>query len=126
MKYLLDTNILVDYLRGRSKLDEMLVKEGSAVSVITLSELYYGAYKSMNPKKGAKEIEETVKDLSLGIIQLENNTKIYGKIKAFLEKKGKRLEDIDLFIAATAISNNLTVVTNNKKYFRRIPKLKLY
>ena len=40
--------------------------------------------------------------------------------------RSRSTEDIDLFIAATAISNNLTVVTNNKKYFRRIPKLKLY
>jgi predicted nucleic acid-binding protein len=126
MKYLLDTNIIVDYLRGKSKIEEILLKEGSAISIITLSELYYGAFKSNDSKRGIKEIKETMADLNLGVIELGESVKIYGKIKSLLEKKGNRLEDIDLFIAATALSSSLTIVTNNKKHFKRIPKLKLY
>jgi tRNA(fMet)-specific endonuclease VapC len=46
--------------------------------------------------------------------------------KLKLERSGVRLEDFDLFIAATALAHDLTLVTNNIKHFERIPKLKIY
>ena len=67
-----------------------------------------------------------IKESNLQIINLENNTIFqFGQIKAELEKAGQRLEDFDLLIASTAMVNNFTLVTENKKHFRRIKKLKL-
>ena len=50
---------------------------------------------------------------------------IFADIKAKLYAKAIRIEDMDLFIAATAIYNNLTLVTNNTKHFEHVPLLKL-
>ena len=125
MKYLLDTNIIVDYLRGKTDLPESFIKEGSAISSITLAELYYGAYKSKNPHEGIKEISEILSDFDLNVIELQDGVKIYGRIKASLESKGTKLDEMDLLIAATAMDKKLTLVTKNIKHFSRIPKLKI-
>ncbi len=48
-----------------------------------------------------------------------------GRIKAELKQSGKLINDSDLFIAATAISHDLVLVTNNLRHFERIPFLRL-
>jgi tRNA(fMet)-specific endonuclease VapC len=45
----------------------------------------------------------------------------FAGIKANLETAGTPLDDMDVLIAATALSHNLTLVTNNEKHFSRIP-----
>lgn len=51
---------------------------------------------------------------------------IYGAKKSkHVEKMGSRIEDMNLFIAATALSYNLTLVTNNIKHFENIDDLRL-
>ena len=52
-------------------------------------------------------------------------TDIFWMLKASLKKSGKILDDFDLIIAACAMTNNLTLVTNNTKHFSRIDSLKL-
>jgi predicted nucleic acid-binding protein len=47
----------------------------------------------------------------------------YGGIKADLQSKGTIIDEFDLLIAATAIVVGYTLVTNNIKYFKRIPSL---
>jgi len=120
-KYLLDTNVIVDLLRGKSSIDDYILEKGAAISVITLSELYYGANKSNNLEKHLNQIENITSDFDLDLVDFDKKaSNIYGKIKSDLEKKGQRLEDIDLFIASTAISEGFTLVTNNIKHFKRI------
>jgi len=53
------------------------------------------------------------------------NAEIFGRLKADLEGKGSPLDDFDLIIATSALSHNLTLVTNNEKHFKRIEGLKL-
>lgn len=50
---------------------------------------------------------------------------IFGEIKAYTQKIGKTIDDMDLLIAATAITNNFTLVTHNTKHFENIPNLKV-
>lgn len=50
---------------------------------------------------------------------------VFADIKAKLFDKGIRIEDMDLLIAATAIYNELTLVTNNTKHFENILGLNL-
>ncbi len=120
-RFLLDTNVIVDLLRGKSTIDISILEKGAAISIITLSELYYGANKSNNVKKHLIQIENIINDLDLSLIDFDKEaSNVYGKIKSDLEKKGNRLEDIDLFIASTAISEGLTLVTSNLKHFKRI------
>lgn len=49
----------------------------------------------------------------------------YGKLSAVLEKSGTPISNMDLMIAAHAISLSATLVSNNISYFERVPKLKL-
>lgn len=126
MKYLLDTNILVDHIRGLNRIPSGLIKDGFATSVISVAELLYGAEKSSNRRGNLRMIWEAVSDLQIEVLDI--NTPVveeYAKVRIELEKEGQRLENFDLLIAATAVSSEVTLVTNNKKHFDRIKNLKL-
>lgn len=126
MKYLLDTNIIIEHLRGKRNIAFSFLEEGSAISIITQAELFYGAYKSKKPKENLNKIKQMLEELEIQVISLDqkiiNN---YGKLKARLEKKGKKLDEFDLLIAATAFSLKLILATQNIKHFQRISQLKL-
>lgn len=127
MKYLLDTNILIDHIRGKREIKIDVLEEGCAISIITLAELYYGAAKSNDPKKTFTIIRELLLDLGLQVRTLDEEIVFeFGKMKAELEVKGTRLEDFDLLIAATAKAGNLMLVTKNLKHFKRVAGLKLF
>jgi len=125
MKYLADSDVLIDHIRGKKYLDPAIITEGLGMSIISLGELLSGAYKSSNAEKSLKEIDQifslgvTVENLSHEIM----NT--YAKIRIELEKSGKKLDEFDLLIAATAIVNKLILVTRNIDHFKRIKGLKL-
>lgn len=124
MKYLLDTNVIVDHLRGKKPIEASLVKKGSLVSIITQAELYYGAYKSKKPQENLRKIRQMLEDLAIDTVNLSKDIiDVYGQIKAKLEAKGQKLDEFDLLIAATALSSDLTLVTRNTSHFRRIPHL---
>lgn len=126
MKYLLDTNILVDHLRGKTPLVLEYLKSGSGISVITQAELYYGAKRSASPLKNLKKVKSLINDLFLEVFPLsEVVCQEYAGLKADLEKKGQHLDDFDLLIAATALDLKLTLVTRDKKHFPRIKNLRI-
>lgn len=125
MKYLVDTDVIVNHLREREGIPEQILDEGT-ISIISLAELIYGAYKSLHPQKTLITLKNDLQILDFEIINLNEIIMAeFGKIKADLEIKGERLDDFDLLIAATAIVNNLTLVTRNSKHFKRIKDLKM-
>jgi len=127
MKYLVDTDVLIDHLRGKKKLDPTLLKDGVGISIITYGELLYGAEKSINKEKTKQTVLDFIKNLSIAIINLsEEIIQKYATIKAGLEKKGQRLDDFDLLIASTAMSDSLVFLTGNIKHFSRIKELKIF
>jgi len=126
MKYLLDTNVIVDHLRGKKALEPFFIEQGSAISVITQAELIYGACKSDKTQANLRKISSFLTDLGVETISLkEDILKKYGGTKVVLEKKGQKLDEFDLLIAATALSLKLKLVTQNIKHFARISKLKI-
>jgi predicted nucleic acid-binding protein len=112
-------------VKGNKNISTNVLKTGFnniVSSDISKAELYYGAYKS---KKVTSNLA-SIKHLSERINFLPFNEpaqEIFGKSKALLEKKGTRLDDLDLMIASTALSYNLTLVTNNADHMSRIPDL---
>ena len=127
MAYLIDTDIIIFALRGDKT---VLVKFEEnknipiSISLITYAELVFGAKRSGNEQKNMLKVNRIreiypVEELNIGIMEL------FADIKANMYSKAKRIEDMDLFIAATAIYNDLTLVTNKTKHFRNIPLLKL-
>lgn len=125
MKYLLDTDVIIDHIRSKKYLNSDLFKEDTAVSVITLGELLSGAYKSTNIKLSLKKIDNFL-DLGIKIIDLNSETiDIYAQYRADLETSGQRLDEFDLLIAATALIEKRVLVTRNLNHFKRIKNLKL-
>ena len=126
MKYLLDSNICIHFLRGKYNIIEKLNEVGidnCAISEITLAELVFGAEKSDNPKKNHKLIEKFIGQLS--ILPIIDAIQTYGKEKARLQSEGKMISDFDLLIGCTSIENDLIMVTENIKEFDRIKGIRI-
>lgn len=125
--YLLDTDTIIFNLKENAAIRKNLlfhINDPIKISVITLMELYYGAYKSQKVTGNlakVKTIEQSIEIIPVGVESVE----IFGMLKSKLEKTGSRLDDFDLIIAACALAHNLTLVTNNEKHFQRIEGLKL-
>ena len=127
MRFLLDTDICVFWLRGHEPVRKHLTTINPAtiaISVITLAELRYGADCSARPAGNHRAVDDFISALMLLGIDPET-AGAFGKIKAQLRKEGNLIEDFDLLIAATAQMHNLTLVTNNWSHFSRIPDLRL-
>lgn len=125
--YLLDTNIVIYCLKGHEVVNKNLrshLDDPINISVATLMELYYGAYKSQKVESNLakiKTLENSIEVIPLGKEAVE----IFGIYKAKLERSGTPLDDFDLILAACAMTNNLVLVTNNTKHFKRIEGLKV-
>ena len=127
LKYLLDTNIVIYVLKRRPKelLDVFNANASRmAISSITLSELMYGAEKSLNTDKNLEAVEEFVSHLEV-LPYDAKASQHYGQIKAALEKKGQIIGENDIHIAAHAISHGLILVSNNIREFKRVSNLAL-
>ena len=125
-KYLLDTNICIYFLKGLFNLDKEIEKAGLSncyVSEITIAELKFGAENSEHQEKNRKTVDLFLSKFS--IIPIFNSLDVYAKEKTRLRKKGLPLDDFDLLIGATAISNNLTLVTRNFSDFERLKGIDL-
>ena len=127
MKYLLDTNICIYLINERPKKVLAHFKRHSlgdiGISSITASELAFGVAKSASSKNSAA-LEAFL--LPLNVVDYDAGAAmIYGDIRATLEKQGKTIGPLDMLIAASALSRQLILVTNNEKEFWRISKLKV-
>jgi tRNA(fMet)-specific endonuclease VapC len=126
IRYLLDTNICVEIIRGRGtailkRLQQCAVGE-VGISVITLAELEYGAEKSARPEQNRLALHEFCAPLEL--LPFDDAAAIaYGKIRAALNRAGQMIGPMDLLIAAHALAQGIIVVTNNEKEFRRVDGL---
>lgn len=121
---LADTSILIDYFRKTDKANSIwvaLFDQGYDffISVITHYEIYSGAttaqlafWQNVLQRTAILPFDETVAKVAVEI----NNS---------LKQKRKQIAMADLFIAATAISNNLSLVPLNRKHFDRIDRLNI-
>ena len=125
MAYLIDTDIIIFALRGdKTVLAKFEENKHISISMITYAELVFGAKRSQNEHKNMIKVNHIreiypIEELNADVME------VFADIKAKLYAKAIRIEDMDLFIAATAIYNDLTLVTNNTKHFENIPLLKL-
>ena len=127
MAYLIDTDTIIFALRGDHVVLEKFEENKNipiSISLITYAELVFGAKRSQNKQKNMIKVNHirdiyTIEELNEGVME------VFADIKARMFDKGIRIEDMDLLIAATAIYNELTLVTNNIKHFEHIPNLKI-
>ncbi len=126
MRYLLDSNICIHFLRGSFDIDKKLEAVGlnnCYISEITLAELIVGAEKSNNPNKNHKIINTFVEHLT--VLPIFGAIPFYGKEKVRLQKQGIMISDFDLLIGSTAVENNMIMVTENIREFERIKDIEI-
>lgn len=127
MHYLIDTNIIIYRLKNLGNVNANFLRNKDkhmSLSVVSYGELVFGAKKS----KAVEKNMETVNAIKVIFPLIEITSEImntFGEIKAYTQKIGKTIDDMDLLIAATAITNDFTLVTHNTKHFENIPNLKI-
>ena len=126
MKVMLDTNTCIAIIKRKSpqvlkRLDACQVGE-VGISWVTLAELEFGVAKSQHPEKNRAALDEFV--LPLEIAGFDRDVaRVYGQVRAALEKKGTPIGALDLLIGAHALAQGATLATNNTREFSRIKGL---
>ena len=127
IRYVLDTNVLIDVLRDRPQGIRERIQEigidNCVVSDITVYELYTGVAASAAPERN-KELLERMFD-KLAVIPASDAYWTAAREKARLAKAGTPIEDKDLLIGCTALEYGLTLITGNSKHMGRIQGLKI-
>ena len=128
MRFLLDTNICIYIIKRKPQkvVDRFNALQPSdlGVSSITIAELEYGACKSQKPEQNRAALQQFMIPLEILIFH-EQAAQTYGGIRSVLERKGQVIGSLDMLIAAQAISQSVTLVTNNVREFSRISDLRL-
>lgn len=125
MSYLLDTDIVVEYLKN----NEPVVNKVNALNdlrttTITLSELYYGVYNSHQREKHLNILLKFLSSVNLLTLDADSSL-TFGLIKTELRKKGLMIGDFDITIASIALTNNMILLTRNIKHFEHIDGLRI-
>ena len=131
MKYLLDTNVMIHLFHAREPLNskvQSLLPADLGISGYTEAEIQFGIEKSDQKFRAQNQI---ARSLALApftrVYHDQSISESYGKIKAYLvsNKIYEPRNEIDIFIAATAIAKKLILVTSNLKDFSAIPDLEI-
>ena len=128
MKYLIDTDWVIDHLKGEERVVkqlEELASEGVAISVISLAEIYEGVYYSRNPVKSQQLLDEFLAP-DLEVLNLDQEIcKVFGKERGRLRQRKKIVSDFDLLIASTCLYYDLTLLSNNRRHYEMVEGLKI-
>jgi tRNA(fMet)-specific endonuclease VapC len=123
--FLLDTNICIDFVDGRSEIARERVREnfksGLCTSSITAAELLVGPKESDDPEGDLEKVEQfltVVKTLDFDYLAAEAYATLVQQI-------GVKRRSFDRLIAAHALAVGAVLVTNNGKHFADVPGLKV-
>lgn len=122
-KLLLDTSVIIDFLRRKDKKDSLLKKisdQDLYISIVTHTELYSG--KSVWESKIAKQELERLFSIFTILPLITEVSQDAGKIKAYNHDR----TILDCIIAATSIIHGLDLATLNIKDFKKIDGIKLF
>lgn len=128
MAWLFDTDAISEVMRPRPRPGYLewlrtVPREEQFTSAVCLAELYHGALRAPD---GDRHLEHIQRRLLPAITVLpfdRSAARVYGEIRADLERKGLPLSEADLQIAATARYHGLHLVTGNVRHFDRVPGL---
>ena len=125
MSYLLDSDVIADYLKGIPQTVQKvvpLVTSGIGISIITYGEIYDGITGSRDPHAAARVFRQF---LRVAVVLPLNRwiMRRFATERRTLRLAGQMLDDMDMLIAARALDRNLTLVTRNVRHFGRIQGL---
>jgi tRNA(fMet)-specific endonuclease VapC len=122
---LLDTNVLIHYLKGDALIVERIqasAKSDLAVPCIAVFELEYGTLRAGARRRN--RLEAVLKDLQQ--VPFDSAAALASaRIRIQLEERGISIGPLDLLIAGTALSRTALLVTNNAREFSRVPGLRV-
>lgn len=125
LMYLLDTNICIDFVDGRSAVAQRRVREnhtkGLKVSAISAAELLVGPKTSDDPEGDKEKAERFLAIMTVPDFDMRA-AEVYSELARTL---GAERKSFDRLIAAHALALGLTLVTNNERDFRDVPGLKV-
>ena len=126
MRFLLDTTTVSALMRSDPAVSQRLLAarpDEVAIAQPVLAELRYGLAR-LGPSRRRRELGQRLTVL-LGALEhapwTDEVSQRFGEVKAKLEKRGERVDDFDVAIAAHALAYDAVVVTDNVRHFRRIP-----
>lgn len=126
MKYLLDTTVVSDFVRGHVAVRERLLASPPlelVVSAVTVMEVEYGL--ACNPARAGR-IRPVAEELLGQLVVLpygEDEARETGRLRGELSRLGTPIGPFDAMIAATARTHRLVAVTSNTREFMRVPGL---
>ncbi len=126
MRYFLDTDTFI-YIKNNHPPKVLQRFNGMeagtvGISVITYGELIRGAQRSQHQARNFQILNQLLQLIPVCSMPVEAG-RFYGEIRSMLEKKGQIIGNNDLWIAAHALSLNLTLVTHNSREFSRVDGL---
>lgn len=128
MRFLLDTNVCVDYLNGRYPRVVQRIQESDpadvGVSSVVAAELRYGAEHSQHRRRNHARLDVLLDEIAVLDFDTEA-ARVYGRVRQRLESRGEIIGPYDMMIAAHALSLGLTLVTDNVREFRRVRALEV-
>ena len=124
----LDTNIITAFLKNDSRVveevsDYLEFFDKLTINVISYYEILRGL-KDLGNKEKLRRFEEFVQENEFVSIRKETVVKA-AEIYAYLKKQGNLIEDADILMASIAIVEDLVLITNNIKQFKRVKGLRI-
>jgi tRNA(fMet)-specific endonuclease VapC len=115
-RFLLDTNIIIAFLnREPAVLTQLTQAEYFAISCITAGELRYGAYNSGRVQFNLDRLDELLRDIEVLACD-EETSRFYAQCKIGLKRKGRPINENDLWIAAAAMQHQLQLVSRDNDF----------
>jgi tRNA(fMet)-specific endonuclease VapC len=125
LRYLLDTDACIYAINRRSDVllsRLMLAVDDTGMSSISIAELSYGAERSQRVAANMAAVLSFARLVQ--VVDFDTEAAFhYGQIKAYLAKAGTPIGPYDLLIAGHARALGVTLVTNNRREFDRVPGL---
>ncbi|MBI4311241.1 MAG: PIN domain-containing protein [Chloroflexi bacterium] len=125
--YLLDSEWVVDFVSNRRQAVELVnsfAREELALSTITVGEVLEGLLGKSLPERYRTTFEDFVTSALIFVVD-ERTAREYAKIRAHLRSTGNLIPENDLWIAATALAYDLTLVSRDG-HFQRVEGLRVY
>ena len=118
-KYLLDTNIIIDFFKERQSVVEKLGQANKIyIPSIVTGELYFGAEISYHPRKNLSKLKGFLRSFEI-LNCTDETSERYAKIRKQLKEQGTPIPENDLWIASLAKQHSLTLATMDK-HFRKV------
>lgn len=128
MSYLIDSDWVADYLKGRPpavKLIQSLLPAPLSISIITYAKVYEGIYYGHDRAR----YEQVYREFLQGVDVVGINRVVarrFAMVRGALRAEGRLISQTDLLIAAIALQHDLILVTRNVREFGRVAGLQLY